>query len=211
MGGAPDVQPVPQEADAAPPPQAEGPVAGEESMNTTAEAPPLDERWGIVFYRNMSGDATRSLDWEGLPEPVRASVCNGIAAVLKQACLQHDRLSEAVLSDEYPCPGHHCEQSWDEDCDAGDVRTVVDPSSMEGQVVLQQPCPTWRDDCPKTITVRIEWDGDEYQSFSYPVAEGDCTALIEHLNENVEHPFWMAYHERARLASLIKGAQIIDI
>lgn len=215
MGVAPDGQSWAPQAPESPPPQAEGPLEGPTPLrmvaNLSTEVWVPEDRWGAVFYANMNGDRERSLGWDALPPALHDSVTAGANAVVREAMLEHDTLVTALMSDVYPCPGNHCAHSRDDECDDQEPDLVIDPSNMEGQITLRKPCPSYREACPEQITVYLEWDGDgESKSYSYPVAEGACSALIEFINEDYDHPFWGPYAERLRLRKLLVGAREIS-
>lgn len=132
-------------------------------------------------------------------------------------------LRAALDSSDYACPGEHRldRQPGDE----GDIwMLLMDerglPEAWGEEDLRRENYQLWdrvgrevaerwvaRGECQKTLILEMEYDGDEYTSFCYPVASGDCAvALGIDCDEDYSHSIWAVFNERRGLAAILHAA-----
>jgi hypothetical protein len=134
-----------------------------------------------------------------------------------------EAMRDALGSTEYRCPGEHrldgvrgdryeyLDEMMDEmglpvDWDA-DRLAVEHPEQYRALRARQEANWVSRGACTQAITIDLEYDGDEYATYSYPVASGPCAAALG-MDEDFEYerPLWQAAFERWRLQRIFLDA-----
>ncbi len=130
----------------------------------------------------------------------------------------------ALESTEYSCPGGHRK-----DGQRGDVEDLIDalmtahglPDDWDEDRLRRENVDLWRifrkdveaawfDEgaCQGFVTMDLEWDGDEYTQFCYPVASGECAVALG-LDEMSfgEHSIFSLWWERYSLLKTLRAAE----
>ncbi len=134
-----------------------------------------------------------------------------------------EALKQALKSCEYPCPGEHRldgvrgdyyeyademadEMGFPEDWN---IDTMAAEHPEEWKALRKRQEANWveKGKCQKTIEIVLEYDGDEYTTFSYPVAQGPCVEALG-MDEDFEYerPLWQRAFERWRLLRILLDA-----
>ena len=135
-----------------------------------------------------------------------------------------EAIRTALASDQFDCPGAHRLDGRRGDLDDVMMDLMEERELPEewGEDDLYRENPQlyrrlkdegikrWvvRGECTKTLTIEMEYDGDEYQTFCYPVARSDCAAALGiDEDEDYSHPIWSVFFERRRLAKILSQAE----